>query len=235
MLDTCVSEGTQVHASCNQDIPLHTTPQEEESGIAEHEDTNETESPGSTKRTKFEVQIHRSFSHVLMPPRPQDMYVHEIIERARSNALSRRMLLDAPTLAEFLVDNPTNVLSADLKKYLESVRRLRRTAEYLGTYWVSYLLLRWQVNQSAESYERIPPWFRPTDLQMPQLREEVLRLSQTDPDKVYEVMTDIGVYLELNLESTIAKSLNNEEVLDSAVRDLRNWKLRDGFFGVYPQ
>ena len=98
-------------------------------------------SPDST-RTKFEVQIHRSLPHVLMPPLPQDVYVHEIIERARSNTLSRRMLLDAPTLADFLVDNPNNVLSSDLKKFLEPVRRSRRTAEYLGTYWVSYLLLR---------------------------------------------------------------------------------------------
>ncbi|KAL5317711.1 hypothetical protein ACEPPN_014809 [Leptodophora sp. 'Broadleaf-Isolate-01'] len=204
-------------------------------------------SPNST-RTKFEVQIHRSLPHVLMPPLPQDVYVHEIIERARSNTVSRRMLLDAPTLANFLVDNSANVLSNDLKKYLEPVRRSRRTAEYLGTYWVSYLLLRWQVNQSEESFARVPRWFRPTDLQMhaphpiaidfvawPRLRDELVRLSQSEPEKVHEVMTTIGVYLELNLETSMAQSLTNEEVLNSAVCDLRNWKLRDGFYEIYPQ
>lgn len=56
-----------------------------------------------------------------------------------------------------------------------------------------------------------------------------------EPEKVHEVMTTIGVYLELDLGSTIAKSLTNEEVLNSAVCDLRNWKLRDGFFEIYPQ
>lgn len=48
-------------------------------------------------------------------------------------------------------------------------------------------------------------------------------------------MTTIGVYLELNLETSMAQSLTNEEVLNSAVCDLRNWKLRDGFYEIYPQ
>ncbi|KAH8684369.1 hypothetical protein BGZ60DRAFT_164821 [Tricladium varicosporioides] len=239
--------GTGVVASENRDVSLKTTSQLEAVAVGSQNTDKPVVSPGSS-RSKIEVQIHRSLPHVLMPPLSQDTYVHEIIERARSNALSRRMLLDAPTLADFLVDNPTNVLSADLKKYLEPVRRSRRTAEYLGTYWVSYLLLRWQVNQSAESYERIPEWFRPTNLQMhvahpiavdfiawPSLRDEVVKLSLSEPEKVHEVMTTIGVYLELDLGSTIAKSLTNEEVLNSAVCDLRNWKLRDGFFEIYPQ
>ncbi|KAH8589604.1 hypothetical protein B0O99DRAFT_745891 [Bisporella sp. PMI_857] len=199
-------------------------------------------------RSRFELQRHRTLSHVLMPPMPEDMYVHEIIERARSNTLSRRMLLDAPTLADFLIDNPTNVLSADLKRYLEPVRRLRRMDEYLGTYWVSYLLLRWQVNQSAESFERIPTWFRPTDLQMhvahpiaidfiawPLLRDQIVKLSQTSPEKVHDVMTTVGVYLELDLGASIGNNPTNEEVLHSVVCDLKNWKLKEGFFEIYPQ
>lgn len=137
----CVLENTEVGTSINQDILLQTIPQQETDTIKPQNSYKSRWRSGSSQ-AKIEVQIHRSLSHVLMPPLPQDMYVHEIIEKARSNTLSRRMLLDAPTLADFLVDNPTNVLSADLKKYLEPVRRSRRTAEYLGTYWVSYLLLR---------------------------------------------------------------------------------------------
>lgn len=125
--------------------PAHPTfqhPSPREISSLKSGDRHSTRGSPDLNRTKFEVQIHRSLSHVLMPPLPQDIYVHEIIERARSNALSRRMLLDAPTLADFLVDNSTNVLSSDLKKYLEPLRRSKRTIEYLGTYWVSYLLLR---------------------------------------------------------------------------------------------
>ena len=48
-------------------------------------------------------------------------------------------------------------------------------------------------------------------------------------------MTQVGVYLELNLESTIARSLADEEILNRAVCNLRNWKLREGFFVHYPQ
>ncbi|KAH7383526.1 hypothetical protein BKA64DRAFT_712408 [Cadophora sp. MPI-SDFR-AT-0126] len=230
-----------------QDFQIQGASSKESSSLRTVNQSSTGGSPDST-RTKFEVQIHRSLPHVLMPPLPQDVYVHEIIGRARSNTLSRRMLLDAPTLADFLVDNPNNVLSSDLKKFLEPVRRSRRTAEYLGTYWVSYLLLRWQVNQSEESFARIPPWFRPTDLQMhvphpmaidfvawPGIRDELIRLSQSEPEKTHEIMTTIGVYLELNLETSNFQSLTNEKVLDRAVCDLRNWKLRDEFFQIYPQ
>lgn len=137
----CLLEVTGVGASANQDIPVQTAPRQE-TGTVEYHNTDKPSPSRGSIGSKIDVQRHRSLPHVLMPPLPEDTYVHEIIERARSNAVSRRMLLDAPTLADFLVDNPTNVLSADLKKYLEPVRRSRRTAEYLGTYWVSYLLLR---------------------------------------------------------------------------------------------
>ena len=69
----------------------------------------------------------------------------------------------------------------------------------------------------------------------PRIRDELIRLSQSEPEKVHEVMTTIGVYLELSLETSTSQSLTNEKVLNSAVCDLRNWKLKDGFFEIYPQ
>jgi hypothetical protein len=47
-------------------------------------------------------------------------------------------------------------------------------------------------------------------------------------------MTNIGVFLVLDLESANAQKLTSEEVLNAAVCDLGNWKLRDGIYDIYP-
>jgi hypothetical protein len=53
---------------------------------------------------------------------------------------------------------------------------------------------------------------------------------------VTEVMTALGTYLEVDLTMAHALMLHdNGEQLNAAIADLRNWKLRDGFFVKYPQ
>lgn len=82
--------------------------------------------------------IHQLLPNILDPEIPQEHQISEIIKQAKS----QNTRLDSPTLADFLCDNPDNVLSTGLKHYLEPVRRTRRTIEFLATYWVLYLLLR---------------------------------------------------------------------------------------------
>lgn len=119
----------------------------------------------------------------LSPPLPRDRPLHNIIERASKNPAA----IGPPTLVDFLFDNPTNTLSVDLKKYLAPVQKARRTSEFLATYWVLYLFLRvsrvthkprafpslclltsrqWQILRTDEAYQSLPPWFRPTPLQL---------------------------------------------------------------------
>ena len=119
----------------------------------------------------------------LSPPLPRDRPLHNIIERASKNPAA----IGPPTLVDFLFDNPTNTLSVDLKKYLAPVQKVRRTSEFLATYWVLYLFLRvsrvthkprafpslclltsrqWQILRTDEAYQSLPPWFRPTPLQL---------------------------------------------------------------------
>ena len=74
----------------------------------------------------------------LSPASKEDETVIDMIERARASIDD----IGPPDLMEFLLDNPKNTLSVDLKKFLEPVRKSKGTSEFLATYWVLYLLLR---------------------------------------------------------------------------------------------
>lgn len=75
---------------------------------------------------------------LMFPPLPGDKHIHAILERARENV----HLIGPPYIVDFLVDNPRNTLSTDLKTLLAPIRRTRGTSEFFATYWILYLLLR---------------------------------------------------------------------------------------------
>lgn len=75
---------------------------------------------------------------LMFPPLPGDKHIHAILERARENVHS----IGPPYIVDFLVDNPRNTLSTDLKTLLAPIRRTRGTSEFFATYWILYLLLR---------------------------------------------------------------------------------------------
>lgn len=82
--------------------------------------------------------IHQLLPQILEPDTPGDERIQSIIKRAQAQGTR----LGSPTLADFLCENPDNVLSMGIKHYLEPVRKTRRIIEFLATYWVLYLLLR---------------------------------------------------------------------------------------------
>ncbi|KAF5973531.1 hypothetical protein FBULB1_8277 [Fusarium bulbicola] len=174
----------------------------------------------------------------------KDVLLHNMIQRASQNPES----IGPPVLIDFLVDNKQNSLSTDLKTYLEPVRKTRRTSEYLATYWVLYLLLRWQIVRSEDAYHSLPPWLRPTPLQLvvhhpmaadliawPAIREGLVQMSMSDPDRVYDVSTDIGKYLTVEISTSESDLVHDPQQLVSKILDLNNWKLDKEFFNRYPQ
>lgn len=95
--------------------------------------------------------IHQLLPRILDPQSPEDQQIQSIIERARNHNIR----LDSPTLADFLCENPDNILSMAIKHYLEPVRRTRRTIEFLATYWVLYLLLRVSITFHSHSLSAV--------------------------------------------------------------------------------
>ncbi|KAJ3462290.1 hypothetical protein MRS44_007076 [Fusarium solani] len=180
----------------------------------------------------------------LSPPLPRDRPLHNIIERASKNPAA----IGPPTLVDFLFDNPTNTLSVDLKKYLAPVQKVRRTSEFLATYWVLYLFLRWQILRTDEAYQSLPPWFRPTPLQLtvlhpvtadliawPEIREGLIHMSLADSEVLQEVSTDVGKYLTVDIPVAEHDLLNDPQQIASQILNLANWKLDTKFFDRYPQ
>ncbi|KAF4341631.1 bZIP transcription [Fusarium beomiforme] len=174
----------------------------------------------------------------------KDKFLHEMIKRASQNPES----IGPPVLIDFLVDNKKNSLSTDLKAYLEPVRKARRTSEYLATYWVLYLLFRWQILQSEDAYHSLPVWLRPTPLQLvvhhpvvadliawPAIREGLVQISISDAERVYDVSTDVGKYLTVELSTSEFDLVHDPQQLVSKILDLNNWKLDKEFFNRYPQ
>ncbi|KAJ3535515.1 hypothetical protein NM208_g7106 [Fusarium decemcellulare] len=181
---------------------------------------------------------------LLSPPLPRDKPLHTIIERASKNPDT----IGPPTLVDFLFDNPRNTLSVDLKKYLAPVQKARRTSEFLATYWVLYLFLRWQIVRTDEAYQSLPPWFRPTPLQLsvlhsvtadliawPEIREGLIHMSLADSAALQEVSVDVGKYLTVDVPVAEHDLLNDPQKIASQILNLSNWKLDRKFFDLYPQ
>ncbi|KAI8649279.1 hypothetical protein NCS57_01464500 [Fusarium keratoplasticum] len=181
---------------------------------------------------------------LLSPPSPRDQPLHNMIERASKNPVA----IGPPTLVDFLFDNPTNTLSVDLKKYLAPVQKVRRTSEFLATYWVLYLFLRWQILRTDEAYQSLPPWFRPTPLQRtilhpvtadliawPEIREGLIHMSLEDSEALQEVSADVGKYLTVDISVAEHDLLNDPQQIASQILNLANWTLDTKFFDQYPQ
>ncbi|CAG9977390.1 unnamed protein product [Clonostachys byssicola] len=186
----------------------------------------------------------KSVPVLLHPPLLGDEALHSIIDRARVNMQA----IGPPNLIDFLLDNPSNTLSMDLKEFLQPIKESRRTSEFLATYWVLYLFLRWYIIRDEESYQLLPPWLRPTYLQLsvshpvaasciawPGLRDEFIRVSQTATQSVHSLSFEIGQYLSVNID-TNALDLGGggPRMLASQITDLKNWTLDEEFFKRHP-
>ncbi|KAH6677854.1 hypothetical protein F5X68DRAFT_264014 [Plectosphaerella plurivora] len=177
-----------------------------------------------------------------------DESVRPIIERAKQSPHS----IGPPTLEDFLFDNPRNTLSTDLKTFLSPVRQARNVSEFLATYWLLYLLFRWQVLETDEAYDALPPWFRPTSMQLsvthpssadliawPEIREGLIAMSFSDEnahDQLKKISTDIGRFLTVDIKASDGDLWGrSQQQIAAEIINLANWKLGKGFFEKYPQ
>ncbi|RKL32817.1 hypothetical protein BFJ72_g10317 [Fusarium proliferatum] len=202
---------------------------EVEDGSSHHQERKRTPDPldGFTELfdacMKHNLPAFRSNMPMLMfSSASKDVLLHEMIQRASQNPES----IGPPVLIDFLVDNKQNSLSTDLKVYLEP----------------------WQIVRSEDAYHSLPLWLRPTPLQLvvhhpmaadliawPAIREGLVQMSMSDPDRVYDVSTDIGKYLTVEISTSESDLVHDPQQLVSKILDLNNWKLDKEFFHQYPQ
>ncbi|KAM5341809.1 hypothetical protein ACJ41O_014840 [Fusarium nematophilum] len=180
----------------------------------------------------------------ISPPPPRDAEMHRILNVARSQIHE----IGPPTFTDFLLNNPKNTLSIELKVFTEPMRLMKKSSEFLAAYWILYLLFRWQAALDEKSYHALPTWLRPTPLQLevehhavldqvpwPDLREELIRLSVSDMNKAFEAMKDIGKHLVVDFQASQALLNGDMGQLQSSILDLSRWKLENEFFRKHPQ
>lgn len=93
--------------------------------------------------SSMRIPVYRAYPNVRVPPQPQDVEIHHMIESVRWSTVSQRLLLPPPRVVDFLFDNKSNdPLSTTLKKYLEPVRHSGRVEDHLAVYWALYLSIR---------------------------------------------------------------------------------------------
>lgn len=69
----------------------------------------------------------------------------------------------------------------------------------------------------------------------PTLRDELIILHMTIPSQVATVVNDIGKYLDVDLTGSCSGNKSRaDEMLHEKICDLRAWKLKPGFFDLYP-
>ncbi|KAJ4177318.1 hypothetical protein NW755_013914 [Fusarium falciforme] len=98
----------------------------------------------------------------ISPSPPRDAEMHRILNIARSQIYD----IGPPTFTDFLLSNPKNTLSIELKVFTEPMRLMKKSSEFLAAYWILYLLFRWQATLDEKSYHALPTWLRPTPLQL---------------------------------------------------------------------
>ncbi|KAH7161517.1 hypothetical protein EDB81DRAFT_925036 [Dactylonectria macrodidyma] len=192
----------------------------------------------------FSTHPHSRLPYSITPPPPRDAEMHRILNVTRSYLHE----IGPPTFADFLLNNPKNRLSIELKAFTEPMRMMKKPSEFLAAYWILYLFFRWQAGLDEGSYDALPQWLRPTPLQLeikhhavldqvpwPDLRDEVIRLSIADMNKAFEVMKDIGKNLVVDFQASRTLLDTDMGQLQSNILDLTRWKLDNEFFRKHPQ
>lgn len=74
-----------------------------------------------------------------------------------------------------------------------------------------------------------------TWINRPALRDELVKLSQVNRDKVCEIMSMMFKHMEVHVESSLIHDLSNDSRVGDMVSDLRNWTLKEPFFETFPE
>ncbi|CAK7204829.1 hypothetical protein SEUCBS139899_007591 [Sporothrix eucalyptigena] len=187
----------------------------------------DSDSPSTSSRMAADLRLHRMTSCISTTPEPNDNGIYGIIDKVRSLSLTSPLASGKPTLAEFLLDNSSNVLSESLKVYLDAYRGTDKLAEFLGCYWTIYILLVLQM--------RVPHPVSIDFIAWPALRDELVKLSQVDRDKVCDVMRVMFSAMEVKLDRSLIHDLSNDGHVGELISDLRNWTLKEEFFETFPE
>lgn len=151
----------------------------------------------------------------------------------------------------------THPLSKVFIDILKTFPNISQLPERVGTLYVMFLLMRWQIDPSQDNYDRMPPFLRPSAAQLygehpawvdhlifPGMRERLIR--EYAPPEVFpfeHFFIPFTTTLSLNwgydgadclLQGPESEELMINPVFESHLRRLENWTLGDAFARAFP-
>jgi hypothetical protein len=69
----------------------------------------------------------------------------------------------------------------------------------------------------------------------PELRNELLMAGIINPQGITKAQLIMASHVEIDLDATQVSLTQNPEAFFTAISDLKNWRLREEFFGIFPQ
>lgn len=128
--------------------------------------------------------------------------------------------------------------------------------ERVAVLYIMFLDMRWQVSPTKENYQRLPPWMRPSNLQIhtahpawidhlpfPAMRDKIIQLYNVTEYHFDNFFIPYTTTLTLSWPyddtDTLLRSPDSDELMINPVferhlRNLDNWKLGDAFARAFP-
>lgn len=126
--------------------------------------------------------------------------------------------------------------------------------EQVAILYIMFLIMRWEVSPSQETYERLPNWVRPTSAQLytphpiwidylpwPGLRDKLVACYPRFPFDNFFIpfTTTVSLNWPYGPMNTLSAKADSEEleinpVFEEHLRDLRNWSLGVAFAKAHP-
>ncbi|KXJ91624.1 hypothetical protein Micbo1qcDRAFT_203690 [Microdochium bolleyi] len=107
--------------------------------------------------------LHLCLPRYSPPVGPGDRHITSMLVEACREHAANTFDLTPPTLQRVLSPK-ADLLAFRLYNYIAAYGPMPMHV-MIATFWVQYLLLRWHVTRSLEDFERIPHFFRPTEVE----------------------------------------------------------------------
>ncbi|KIW15859.1 hypothetical protein PV08_05909 [Exophiala spinifera] len=148
--------------------------------------------------------------------------------------------------------DPVSRLMADIISKFPNISEL---PERVGTLFLMFVLMRWEINPTQENYEQMPEWMRPIPAQLftphpawidhlpwPRMRERVLMNYQDYPFENWFIpfTSDLNVNWPYDdTDCLLASTSENGEpcmnpVFERHIRRLENWSVGSNFAAAFP-
>lgn len=203
-----------------------------------------------------------SLPHNILSTCPLDGLLLDFIaerRQRRAEGMTDQEVIGPPYPSFFCLFRPergvyTHPMSRFFTDILSTFPDISSPPEQVAILYVMFLVMRWEVSPSQETYERLPEWIRPIASQLytphpiwidylpwPGLRDKLVACYPRFPFDNFFIpyTTTVSLNWPYRLMNTLSTKADTEElainpVFEEHLRDLGNWSLGPAFAKAHP-